>query len=237
MFSSQSVASLLALGKMSDVRDAIFLSMEAALFSAFVAAVLGTPLAYLLAHHRFTFQTIVEAIVDLPLAVPHSVAGIALLFAFGRTGPIGRITERYGIHFWGTILGVIVGMLFVSVPYMVNSAREGFEGVDTRLEKAARTLGASEAQVFWLISVPLGIRGIFSGIVLTYARSIAEFGAVIVLAYYPETAPVKIYELFLSGSLSQSAAAACLFLIITLSTFILFRYLIHKGRKSKETER
>lgn len=227
MFTSQSATVLGTVAAMPDVRGAIILSVEAALASALLAALLGTPLAYLLARRQFPLRALVEAVVDLPLAVPHTVAGIALLFVFGRNGPIGKIAAGLGISFWGTVLGIVVGMLFVSAPYMINSAREGFESVDIHLEKAARTLGASPAQVFWQVSFPLALRSILSGIVLTYARSIAEFGAVIVLAYYPQTASVKIYELFLSGGLSQSSAAAVLLLTVTLSTFILFRFLAY----------
>lgn len=212
---------------MPDVREAIGLSIEAALITALIALIFGTPLAYILARVQFRGRVLVESIVDLPLAVPHTVAGIALLFVFGRTGPIGKIAGKFGLSFWGTLLGIIIGMLFVSMPYMVNSAREGFENIDIRIEKAARVLGANPVQVFRLISLPLALRSIASGMVLTYARSIAEFGTVIILAYYPETAPVKIYELFLTGGLMQSSAAAVLLLLITLITFIFFRYLAH----------
>ncbi|WP_434072880.1 ABC transporter permease [Moorella naiadis (nom. illeg.)] len=233
MFGQQSPAMLATVAAMPDVQGAITLSLEVAMASAVIAAVFGTPLAYLLARSQFRGRALIEAIVDLPLAVPHTVAGIALLFVFGRNGPIGKIAGQLGISFWGTALGILVGMLFVSIPYMVNSAREGFASVDLRLEKAARTLGASPAQVFWQISLPLALRGILSGVVLTYARAIAEFGAVIVLAYYPETAPVKIYELFLSGGLQQSSAAAVLLLSVTLTTFIFFRYLAY-GRAARK---
>lgn len=225
MLFEQPIDLVLKAAQMPDVTHSIFLSLEASFITAIIAAIFGTPLSYILARSQFPYKSLVEAIVNLPLAVPHTVAGIALLFVFGRTGPIGRITQNFGISFWGTIFGIIVGMLFVSLPYIVNSARLGFESVDIRIEKAARTLGASNSQVFFYISLPLAFRYILSGIVLTYARSIAEFGAVIILAYHPETAPVKIYELFLIGGLKQSSAAAVLLLIVTISTFILFRYL------------
>lgn len=225
---SQSAPSLLRIAGVSDVRAAIGLSLKSAVITAVIAAVLGVPLAYLLARLVFPGKGLVEAVIDLPLAIPHTVAGIALLFAFGRSGIIGRTASDFGIEFWGTQLGIIVGMLFVSIPFMVNTARQGFEGVDFRLEKVARTLGASPAQVFFRVSFPLALRGIITGMVLTYARSIAEFGAVIVLAYYPETAPVKIYELFLEGGLQQASAAAVLLLFVALSTFVLLRFLAHK---------
>ena len=233
LFLTQPLTAIASVAGMQDVRASILLSMTTAIITALLAALLGTPLAYILARRSLRYQAVVEAIVDLPLAVPHTVAGIALLFIFGRNGPIGKIAQHFGLSFWGTALGIIIGMLFVSSPYMINAAREGFESVDIRLEKAARTLGASPAQVFWQVSLPLAMRSILTGIVLTYARSIAEFGAVIVLAYYPQTAPVKIYELFLSGGLKQAAAAAALLLLITLSTFVLFRYLAYKPRTVK----
>ncbi|WP_088227322.1 ABC transporter permease [Desulfosporosinus sp. FKB] len=230
LFLTQPLSSIVNVAGMQDVRASIYLSMITAVITALLAAILGTPLAYLLARRSFPHQAVIEAIVDLPLAVPHTVAGISLLFIFGRNGPIGRIAQHFGLSFWGSSLGIIIGMLFVSSPYMINAAREGFESIDIRLEKAARTLGATPRQVFLHVSLPLSLRSILTGIVLTYARSIAEFGAVIVMAYYPQTAPVKIYELFLSGGIEQAAAAAALLLLITLSTFVLFRYFAYKPR-------
>jgi molybdate/tungstate transport system permease protein len=230
LFFTQPLSVIVDVAGMQDVRASIYLSMLTAVITALLAALLGTPLAYLLARRSFPYRAVIEAIVDLPLAVPHTVAGISLLFIFGRNGPIGKVAQYFGLSFWGSSLGIIIAMLFVSSPYMVNAAREGFESIDIRLEKAARTLGATPIQVFFQVSLPLSLRSILTGIVLTYARSIAEFGAVIVMAYYPQTAPVKIYELFLSGGLEQSAAAAALLLIITLSTFVLFRYFAYKPR-------
>ena len=233
LFFTQPLSAIVDVAGMPDVQGSIFLSMITAVTAAILAAVLGTPLAYILARRSIPYRTVIEAIVDLPLAVPHTVAGIALLFIFGRNGPLGKLALQFGLSFWGSSLGIIIGMLFVSSPYMINAAREGFESVDIRLEKAARTLGASPRQVFLQVSLPLAWRSILTGIVLTYARSIAEFGAVIVLAYYPQTAPVKIYELFLSGGLEQAAAAAALLLLLTLSTFVLFRYFAYKPRIKK----
>ncbi|MBX5465741.1 MAG: ABC transporter permease [Clostridia bacterium] len=236
---AQQPARLLAVAGMADVRAAVALSLEAAATTALLAGLLGTPLGYLLARRSFRGKRWLEALVDLPLAVPHTVAGIALLFAFGRTGPLGRLAALAGVRFWGSFAGVVVAMLFVSVPYMVNAAREAVAAVDPQLEMAARSLGAGPGAAFLEVTLPLAWRGIASGLVLTYARAIAEFGAVIVLAYYPETAPVKIYELFLSGGLADSAAAALLLLAVTLGSFVLLRALVgralpagsHPGRR------
>jgi molybdate/tungstate transport system permease protein len=231
---TQSGASLAEVARMADVRDAIALSLEASFLSAAFAALLGVPLAYALARAAFPGKGVIAALIDLPLAVPHTVAGIALLLVFGRHGIFGAPLQTIGLKFWGSIAGVVVAMLFVSVPYTVNAARTGFEAVDPRLEKIARTLGLGPWRTFARISLPLARRSILSGLTLTYARSISEFGAVIILVYYPMTAPVKIYELFLRFGLEQSAGAAVLLLIVSLSLFVLLRTLAQRGGQPQE---
>ena len=233
---TQSAASLAGVARMSDVRDAIMLSLEGAFLSAACAALIGVPLAYGLARSAFYGKGVVAALIDLPLAVPHTVAGIALLMVFGRQGILGAPLQTLaGLKFWGTIAGVVVAMLFVSAPYTVNAARIGFEAVDPRLEKVARTLGLGPWRTFFRITLPLARRSIMTGITLTYARSISEFGAVVILVYYPMTAPVKIYELFLRFGLEQSAAAAVLLLIVSLSLFVLLRTLAQRGGEPQES--
>ena len=114
---------------------------------------------------------------------------------------------------------------FVSVPFAVNSARVGFEAIDPKLERAARSLGATPWHTFRRITLPLGLRGVLTGAVLVYARSISEFGAVVILAYYPATAPVEIYNLYLQTGLTQAASAAVILLIVALATFLVLRTL------------
>lgn len=231
---NQSGQNLVDVARMPDVRDAIALSLEGAFISAALAGLAGVPLAYVLARTAFPGKGIIAALIDLPLAVPHTVAGIALLMVFGRQGVLGEPLQAVGFKFWGTIAGIVVAMLFVSVPYTVDAARIGFEAVDPRLEKIARTLGLGPWRTFARITLPLARRSIITGLTLTYARSISEFGAVVILVYYPMTAPVKIYELFLRFGLEQSAAAAVLLLIVSLSLFILLRALAQRGTGAME---
>ncbi len=232
---TQSGTSLAAVAEMADVRDAIVLSLEGAFLTASCAALVGVPLAYALARTEFPGKGLVAALVDLPLAVPHTVAGIALLMVFGRRGILGEpLQQLVGLKFWGTIAGIVAAMLFVSAPYTVNAARIGFEAVDPRLEKIARTLGLGPWRTFWRITLPLARRGVLTGVTLTYARSISEFGAVVILVYYPMTAPVKIYELFLRFGLDQAAGAAVLLLIVSLSLFVLLRMLALRGAAPRE---
>ena len=233
---TQSGTSLAGAARMTDVRDAIALSLEGAFLSAASAALLGVPLAYALARTAFPGKGLIAGLIDLPLAVPHTVAGIALLMVFGRQGVLGEPLQTLtGVKFWGTIAGVVIAMLFVSAPYTVNAARIGFEAIDPRLEQVARTLGLGPWQTFMRITLPLARHSIMTGITLTYARSISEFGAVIILVYYPMTAPVKIYELFLRFGLEQATAAAVLLLIVSLSLFVLLRMLAQRGGQSQES--
>ncbi len=231
---SQSWTGFSDVARMADVRDAIVLSLEGAFLSATLAALAGVPLAYGLARTSFPGKGVVEALIDLPLAVPHTVAGIALLMVFGRQGVLGEpLAALVGLKFWGTLAGIVVAMLFVSAPYTVNAARIGFAAVDPRLEKIARTLGLNPWRTFWRITLPLARRGIMTGVTLTYARSISEFGAVVILVYYPMTAPVKIYELFLRFGLDQAASAAVLLLFVSLGLFLILRAL-SRGAPERE---
>jgi molybdate/tungstate transport system permease protein len=223
---SQSWPNFAEVARMADVREAIALSLEGAFLSATLAALAGVPLAYGLARTAFPGKSVIAALIDLPLAVPHTVAGIALLMVFGRQGVLGEpLQSLVGLKFWGTIAGIVVAMLFVSAPYTVNAARIGFEAVDPRLEKIARTLGLGPWQTFLRITLPLAKRSIMTGVTLTYARSISEFGAVVILVYYPMTAPVKVYELFLRFGLEQASAAAVLLLAVSLALFLVLRAL------------
>ncbi|MBI4721850.1 MAG: ABC transporter permease [Candidatus Stahlbacteria bacterium] len=204
-----------------EVIQAIFNSVFLSIVSAVIAGIFGIPLAYILARKRFWGKRIVETIVDIPLAIPHTIVGIALLSVFGKNALLG-------FNFVGTRIAIVTAMVFVSLPCMVNSARDGFEAIDEKLEKVGRTLGASVYEVFRRISLPLAKRNILTGLSLTWARSISEFGAVVVVAYYPMTAPVKIWDLFTTTTLKASAGASALLLIICLTMFGLFRLLLHK---------
>ena len=235
LLTAQPAGTLVQVAELADVRASVLTSLEAAASSAAIATLLGTPLAYLLARGRFFGKGAIAALVDLPLAVPHTVAGIALLFVLGRRTFLGSLAQHdLGLSFYSTFAGVVAAMLFVSAPYAVNAARVGFEAVDERYERVARSLGASRFEAFRRVALPLARRGILTGVMLTYARSISEIGSVLILAYYPMTAPVKIYTLFLEASLQEATAAAVLLLLVTLTTFLLLR-LLASGRLSGST--
>jgi len=195
--------------------------MAGALFFA-VAAI---PLSYLLARKTFPMKKLVTGIIDLPVVIPHSAAGIAILGFVNRDTVLGKIGSSLGLNFVGHPAGIILAMSFVSIPYLINAARDGFAGVPVRLEKAALTLGASPFRVFFTISLPLAWRNIVSGLILMFARGMSEFGAVIVVAYHPMIAPVLIYERFGAFGLKYARPVSVLFILISLSVFILLRLL------------
>lgn len=211
-----------ALGDLEAV-NSILLSMGAALTATLIGLFFGIPLSYVLARKDFPGKSFVEGIIDLPMVVPHTVAGIALLVVFGRHGSIGKPFDSIGINFIDAFPGIVVAMLFVSIPFIVNQVREGFEDVDPRLEQVAMSLGADRKRTFFTISLPLIKRNIVSGGLMAWARAISEFGAVVLIAYFPMTAPVYIYETFIQKGLFEARPIAALLLLITLTIFITLR--------------
>jgi molybdate/tungstate transport system permease protein len=205
------------------VRASIGLTFYASLIATGIAFLLGVPLAYLLARTDFPGKRLVEGIVDLPIIVPHSAVGIALLMVFGRRTVLGQAFGSLGLRFVSAVPGIVIAMLFVSLPYLVDAAREGFEAVDRRLEGVARTLGASPWRPFPRVLLPLARRSVLSGTLLMWARGLSEFGAVVILAYHPMVTPVLLYERFESYGLPASRPVAALVIIICLFTFVALR--------------
>ena len=219
----------------SEVLGSIFTSAYCALIATIIALIFGIPLAYTLARNDFKGKGFIEAIIDIPIVIPHTVTGIALLTVFAPHGILGMPFGKIGISFVDAMPGIIVAMLFVSSSFMINSAREGFENVDPRLEKVARTLGSGNFRTFFGITIPLSLRSIVVGSIMTWARAISEFGAVIILAYYPMIAPTLIYTRFLNFGLSSSKPVAVLLILICIMVFVIVRLLI-SGWKSYDKD-
>jgi molybdate/tungstate transport system permease protein len=216
----------------AEVIQSIFLTLRCAMWATILALVTGIPLAYLLAKKTFPFQSIVQGMVDLPVVVPHTAAGIALLMVFGRRFLGGEFFSLFGVSFVGTEAGITVAMMFVSAPFLINAAKDAFSAVPDRMEAVARTLGATPAQVFFRLSLPLALRGIVSGALLMWARGISEFGAIIILAYHPMVTPVLIFERFEAYGLKLAYPVAALLVLVCLVLFSLFRFIAsRKGKK------
>lgn len=216
-----------------EVMKSILLTLRTALWATTLGIVTGVPLGYLLAKRSFPMKNLVQAAVDLPVVVPHTAAGIALLMIFGRHFFGGKLFSVFGLSFVGTEAGIVIAMTFVSAPFLINATRDAFAGVPNRVEEVARTLGASPLQVFSRVSLPLALRGILSGALLMWARGISEFGAVIILTYHPMVTPVLIFERFEAYGLKFAYPVAALLVLICLVLFSLFRFLSSRGEKNK----
>ena len=179
------------------VLDALRVSLFTALAATAVVVVLGTPLAYLLATRRFAGRGLIELLVDLPMVIPPTVAGFALLLAFGRMGLAGHALEALGVRLPFTTLGVIVAQVFMAAPFYVGAARAGFAGVDRRLLEAAATLRASESFAFARVALPLARPSLLAGAAMSAARALGEFGATITFAGNlpgrTQTLPLAVY--------------------------------------------
>jgi molybdate/tungstate transport system permease protein len=234
-FARQSPSLVLEKALDPTVHRVLYLGVYGPLLAALLSLGFGIPLAHLLSE-GFPGQPLVESLVDLPLVVPHSVAGIIILFGFGRGGAFPNVSVL------GTMLGMILAMAFVAAPYAVNATREAFEAIDTQLEYASRIHGANRWETFRRVTGPLAIRGIVTGGILAWARAVSEFGAVAVVAYsveffYPpagghvtaQHAPVFVYNTYLQGDLQESGAVAFLLLAVSAVIFLIVRYLTDDG--------
>jgi molybdate transport system permease protein len=176
---------------------ALTLSLVTSSITMAVAAVFGTPLAYVLSRWKFKFKSCLELTLDLPIVLPPSVAGLALLIAFGRNGYFGPALNILGISLPFTTAAVVMAQTFVAAPLYVRSARIGFSEIDHQLIEAAHVEGASQWQLFSEVMIPLAARALASGAILTWTRALGEFGATILFAGNLEgstqTMPMAIY--------------------------------------------
>jgi molybdate/tungstate transport system permease protein len=211
-----------AIGDRNVVRS-IGLTLWTSMLATLIFSFLGIPLAYILARKNFPLKSLVTGLIDLPVVIPHTAAGIALLGVISRNTVAGKAASAIGLDFVGNPAGIIIAMAFVSLPFLVQAAKNGFEAVPVKYEQVARNLGASPVRVFFTISLPLALRSIISGMILMFARGMSEFGAVVIIAYHPMIAPVLIYERFGSYGLDYARPVAALFILVSLFFFVVLR--------------
>ncbi len=215
------------------VRDALRLSAVTTGATLAVALVTGTPLAFLLARRQFRGKRLVETLVDLPLVLPPVVAGIALLVAFGRRGLLGDELRLIGVSLPFSTAAVIVAQVFVAVPFYVRGAKVGFAGVPADVEEAAAIDGATPWQIFRLITVPLALPTLSSGLVLCWARALGEFGATLMLAGNipgrTQTMPLAIYEAVVAGEDERAFALALILTLISVAAVYLTNLLSRRA--------
>ena len=184
--------------------EPIILSIRVALVATAIAFFLGIFFAYLLTKKKVPGKNIWETILILPMILPPSIVGYLLLKLFGKRGPIGAfLLDTFGIQVVFTWIACVIAATVVALPLMYQNAKGAFQSVDPNLETAARTLGSSSFKVFRTVTMPLSIPGIVSGIVLTFARALGEFGATLMLAGNipgrTQTIPTAIYYSVVTG--------------------------------------
>ena len=211
-----------------EVIGSIVLTLRSSLWATLFALIVGIPAGYLLARNDFTGKKLIEGIIDLPVIIPHTAAGIALLSVWGRKSLFGQMT---GMSIMGTEVAISVAMFFVSVPFLINAVKSGFKLIDPRYEKVAVTLGATPLKAFFTVSLPMVKKAVISGAIMMWARGISEFGAVIILAYHPMITPILIYDRYEAFGLKYARPVAVVLILICLLVFISLRLLEDKGRK------
>lgn len=203
------------------VRQALWLSVETSLAATLLSMILGLPMAALLATREFPGKRVVEVLMDLPMVIPPTVAGFALLMAFGRAGLLGATFSALGFTLPFTTAGVVVAQVFMSAPFLVGAARAGFAAVEPRYLDAAATLRAGEIYSFLRVRLPLALPSVIAGVGMCWARALGEFGATITfagnMAGSTRTVPLDVY-LLLQENLD---AAATLSLILVVMAAVL----------------
>lgn len=211
---------------------ALQLSLMTATISALLALFVGTPVAYLLARENFRGKAIVDTLIDLPMVLPPAVAGIALLMAFGRRGMVGPTLSAFGIELPFTTAAVIIAETFVAAPFYVRSAKAGFGAVDRKLEYMSASLGVSNLKTFIRITVPLAAPALVSGLLMTWARALGEFGATIMFAgNFPgrtQTMPLAIYS-GLESNLDSALALSLILVVVSFGILFAVRAVSPKG--------
>ncbi len=232
---NSSINELVEAAEDKEIQNSISLTLITSMAATLIFAVFSIPFAYVLARKDFFLKGLIKSIINIPIIIPHSAAGIAVLSIISRDSLIGRIGQNIGIDFVNNPPGIIVAMAFVSLPFLINAAYDGFKAVPVHLEKTALNLGASHTKVFFTISLPLAWRSILTGLVLMWARGMSEFGAVVIVAYNPMITPVLIFERFNAFGLKYSRPAAIIFIAVCLVFFISIRLLSSTNKSSKKT--
>ena len=225
---------LMRLTSDAELRSSLLLTGFTATAATLLGVLGGTPLAWLLARKEFPGRAVLSAILDLPLLIPHPVAGIALLLLLGRDSAVGGAALDVGLRIVGSTLGIIAAMLFVSAPLFVSGAREAFAKVDPRFEGVARTLGDAPWRAFRRVTLPLASRGLLASAVVMWARAVSEFGAIVILTYNPKVVSVLSYDRFTSFGLKEALPVAAVLALLALVPLTLLRALRTEDGRRKE---
>ncbi len=212
----------------NEIQFAVRLSILTSVISTVLCIAISVPAAYALARYNFPGKNILNTILDMPLALPPLVAGVGLLILFGTTS-FGKSLADSGIKFVFTPLGIVLAQFFVNMPFMFRVLRSTFLGINPRYEYVAQTLGSTEAEAFWKVTLPMSKNGLVAGSIITWCRGMGEFGAALMVAgstrLKTETLPISLYLNMSTGDLDLAIASAAILIVISLVTLFIFEKL------------
>ena len=218
----------------------IILSLKVAVTATMIVVCFCVPIAGFMAKRKFWGKDLAESLITLPLVLPPSVVGFFLLYLFGKNGPLGKFLEYYfhcKVVF--SLSGAVIAAAVVSFPLMYQALKAALESIDKNLEKAARTLGAGELKIFFTITFPLARNGFIAGFVLSFARSLGEFGATLMIAGNipgrTQTMPLAIY--FASEAGETSKASVLVIIMTTFSFLVIYSLNLWRRKTGRNLNR
>jgi len=221
----------------AQIMTAIKLSLFTSAIATLIAFFLAVPTAYFMATRKFPGKAIIDTIIDLPIVLPPAVAGVALLYAFAPKGLLGPLLNIFGFTVPGYTIAVIIAETFVASPFLLRSAKTGFENMDQDIINSARILSGSRLRVFVTVALPMSIRAITSGTMMTWGRAIVEFvGTLMFAGNLPgitQTMPLAIYTLLYSDPLA-GVMLSIILIVISFSILIIIKLLEQKRFENKK---
>lgn len=214
-----------------EVIGSVLLTVECGLVATLLGLLSGLPLSYILARSKSWVRKYIEPLIEVPIVIPPIVAGVALMYLFSGNTLLGKFLHALGISVLSSRLGIVVGMYFVGVPFIVKSTIAGFSGINEKYEKMAMSLGASPWRVFFTVTLPMNFRSIVNGSILMFGRSMGIFGTVFIIAYYPKTIPVMVYERYTATGLLTALPPALLLVVVSLLLFIMRQWLLGNDKR------
>ncbi len=210
------------------VTDALRLTLISTVSSLVLMIIFGTPIAWALGRHTFRGKKLLETVLELPLVLPPAVAGVALLFAFGRRTAIAEVLRGIHIEIAFTLVAVVLAQLFVAAPFYIKSARTGFQGVPQELLDAAAVQGAGGWGIARHVLIPLALPSLAGGAVLGWARAVGEFGATVLFAGnfggQTQTMPLAIY-IAMESDINAAIVLAAVLVIASFMVLLVFKLL------------
>ncbi|MDW7673108.1 MAG: molybdate ABC transporter permease subunit [Bacillota bacterium] len=208
----------------------LYLSLKVATAATILAIIIGLPIGWILARKSFPGKSILDSIITLPIVLPPTVLGYYLLVSIGRQSTIGQAIEQvFGVTLVFTWQAAVIASLLASIPLLIKSTKAAFGDIDQDIENAARTLGKGELSIFFRITIPLAWPGILSGVILSFARALGDFGTTLIVAGNipgkTQTMPIAIYDALLAGDLQTVNFLVVLMTIVALIILVVLNRL------------